>query len=134
MFTQQEQHDILGNVGGRFESYAQLVQSFVDGSLTPSQQKAFMDSIDGKLQYITKTEATRKAELFKKRFLGPGSGMGEDYRPNVINAYNANFEPFGMAAEDPGGEGATPGLAGGESGPRPEEKEEGGTCGTCGAG
>lgn len=111
VFTEGEQKAILGRVGGEFSRWDQLVQTFVDGRLTPEQQGIFMGAIDSKLGRILKTEAVQKAENFRRTYTTPGSGY-EDMQPNVVNRYNSMFSPFGISwtGDQPQGEGVRLGI------------------------
>lgn len=99
VFTEGEQKAILGRVGGEFERWSQLVQTYIDGKLTPEQEKVFADYIESKLGHLMNDEARRMASNFRDSFMGDGSAYG-NRMDEVRNRYNRLFTPFGITALD----------------------------------
>jgi hypothetical protein len=122
-FTEGEQKTILGNIGGKFESWMQAVQSFMNGKLTADQEQHFVDAIKLRLKDIRERRAPDLAVNFKDAYLSPGSGY-EDMPANVQNRFNRLFKPFGVAGESVGGAGAK--ATGGRSKAvaKPQESDE----------
>jgi len=93
VFTEDEQRKIIESVGGKWESFNQLVEAWMSGGLAAGQRKIFEQSIMGRFGDLVTRRVDELERDFRESFID--DPLYQNMKGNTAHWYNRNFRTFG---------------------------------------